>query len=284
MKSSLFKITAGLYLLLLTAVSATATASTPSSRNSRHKKRTKDSNGKSYPVRDCNSGHNATARLVSSRTDCSKGAVVKRHEPPLRRSVCHQNLPYRRRRHRRRTGPVGKKAQDGTAKKPASSRKWIVTARGVTRYVLVPTGDYADRIEAAMEAERGHPSTCNEWGSSNSGRRYFGNPRQPPGQSHLHGNRTRAASLRSGKYRPHGYSPTNSQGELVIGHEVRTFTSCGDTMVYWIKDLTGNSCPLYDNATQGTRNGYPAYAELQIRNMGKKAMRFCRPDTPVCTK
>ena len=61
---------------------------------------------------------------------------------------------------------------------------------------------------------------------------------------------------------------------MVIGHEVRTFTSCGDTMVYWVKDLTEKLLPTYDNATQGTRNGYPAYAELQIRNMGKSYEGF----------
>ena len=45
-------------------------------------------------------------------------------------------------------------------------------------------------------------------------------------------------------------------------------------MVYWVKDLTEKLLPTYDNATQGTRNGYPAYAELQIRNMGKSYEGF----------
>lgn len=146
--------------------------------------------------------------------------------------------------------------------------------KGVTRYVLVPTGDYADRFEAAMEAKEAIPSTCNGWGAGNSGRRYF----------EIHDSHPdKAIFMEIGQEQPL-FDPESIvltdiplqtvRGELVIGHEVRTFTSCGDTMVYWVKDLTGKLLPTYDNATQGTRNGYPAYAELQIRNMGKSYEGF----------
>ena len=146
--------------------------------------------------------------------------------------------------------------------------------KGVTRYVLVPTGDYADRFEAAMEAKEAIPSTCNGWGVGNSGRRYF----------EIHDSHPDKASfMEIGQEQPL-FDPESIvltdiplqtvRGELVIGHEVRTFTSCGDTMVYWVKDLTEKLLPTYDNATQGTRNGYPAYAELQIRNMGKSYEGF----------
>lgn len=155
--------------------------------------------------------------------------------------------------------------------------------KGVTRYVLVPTGDYADRFEAAMEAKEAIPSTCNGWGVGNSGRRYF----------EIHDSHPdKAIFMEIGQEQPL-FDPESIvltdiplqtvRGELVIGHEVRTFTSCGDTMVYWVKDLTEKLLPTYDNATQGTRNGYPAYAELQIRNM-EKATRVLPPDTPVCTR
>lgn len=146
--------------------------------------------------------------------------------------------------------------------------------KGVTRYILLPTGDYADRFETAIEAKEAIPSTCNGWGTGNSGRRYF----------EIHDSHPdKAIFVEIGQEQPL-FDPESIvltdiplqtvRGELVIGHEVRTFTSCGDTMVYWIKDLTEKLLPTYDNATQGTRNGYPAYAELQIRNMGKSHEGF----------
>ena len=108
--------------------------------------------------------------------------------------------------------------------------------KGVTRYVLVPTGDYADRFEAAMEAKEAIPSTCNGWGVGNSGRRYF----------EIHDSHPdKAIFMEIGQEQPL-FDPESIvltdiplqtvRGELVIGHEVRTFTSCGDTMVYWVKD------------------------------------------------
>lgn len=116
--------------------------------------------------------------------------------------------------------------------------------QGSDRYVLVPTGDYADRFEAAMEAKEAIPSTCNGWGVGNSGRRYF----------EIHDSHPdKAIFMEIGQEQPL-FDPESIvltdiplqtvRGELVIGHEVRTFTSCGDTMVYWVKDLTENSCPL----------------------------------------
>lgn len=146
--------------------------------------------------------------------------------------------------------------------------------KGVTRYVLVPTRSYADRIEAAMEAKEVIPSTCNGWGNGNSGRRYF----------EIHDSHPdKAIFVEIGQEKPLFDPesivltdiPINTvRGELVIGHEVRTFTACNDTMEYWLKDLTGRLVQTYDSAAQGKCNGRPVYAELKVRNMGKSTEGF----------
>lgn len=59
------------------------------------------------------------------------------------------------------------------------------------------------------------------------------------------------------------------KGELVIGHEVRSFTAEGDTTDYWIEDETGELMQKYDNITKGIKNGEPVYVELEIINLGK---------------
>ena len=148
------------------------------------------------------------------------------------------------------------------------------TRKGVTRYVLVPTGDYADRIEAAMANGEAIPSTCNGWGMGNSGRRYF----------EIHDNcPDKAIFVEIGQEKPL-FDPESIvlyelplqtvKGELTMGHEAHTFTASGDTTVFWVKDLTGKLQQEYDQVTQGVRNGYPVYAEFQVRNMGKSYEGF----------
>ncbi|HIW19617.1 MAG TPA: hypothetical protein IAA49_03620 [Candidatus Alistipes pullicola] len=44
--------------------------------------------------------------------------------------------------------------------------------KGVKRYDLVPTGDYAKKIQD-LSSQEPIPSTCNGWGMGNSGIRYF---------------------------------------------------------------------------------------------------------------
>lgn len=145
--------------------------------------------------------------------------------------------------------------------------------KGVTRYVLVPKGDYADKIEALQKNEA-VPSTCNGWGTGNSGTRYF----------EVHDNHPdRAIFVEIGQEAPL-FDPEsivltdiptkNVKGELVIGHETRTFVSCGDTTLYWVVDRSGKLLADYDHATQGVRSGYPAYAELQVKDMGKSGEGF----------
>ena len=143
--------------------------------------------------------------------------------------------------------------------------------KGVTRYVLVPKGDYADKIEAQGKNEA-IPSTCNGWGVGNSGTRYF----------EIYDNHPdKAVFVEIGQETPL-FDPEsivltdvpveNVKGELVIGSDLQTFVSCNDTTLYWLADKSGKLFQEYDNATQGTRNGYPVYAELQIMNMGKSGV------------
>lgn len=145
--------------------------------------------------------------------------------------------------------------------------------KGVTRYVLVPKGDYAEQVEAQSQKEA-VPATCNGWGMGNSGTRYFEVHDSHPDL---------AVFVEIGQEAPL-FDPESIvltdvpekhvKGELVIGHERSTFVSCNDTTLYWIVDPSGKLQQAYDQATQGTRNGYPAYAELQVKDMGRSGEGF----------
>lgn len=64
------------------------------------------------------------------------------------------------------------------------------------------------------------------------------------------------------------------EGDLVIGHEVRSFTAKGDSVSYWIVDKTGKLVQEYDQLTGGTKNAVPVYAELEVMDMGKSDEGF----------
>lgn len=59
------------------------------------------------------------------------------------------------------------------------------------------------------------------------------------------------------------------KGELVIGHEVRSFRAEGSSADYWVDDETGELIQKYDETTKGTKNGKPVYVELEVADMGK---------------
>lgn len=140
--------------------------------------------------------------------------------------------------------------------------------KGVTRYVLVPDGDYADKIKT-RSAREAIPSTCNGWGTGSSGTRYF----------EIHDNHPDCALFveigqEAPLFDPESITLSDVpektvKGELVIGHATRSFVSCGDTARYWIVDRNGQLLADYDQATQGVRNGYPVYAELTVKDMGR---------------
>lgn len=73
-------------------------------------------------------------------------------------------------------------------------------------------------------------------------------------------------------------TPSNSilsvKGELIIGHEVRSFTAENDSMTYWIVDETGELTQKYDDVTKGVKNGTPVYVELEVVDMGKSDEGF----------
>lgn len=54
-------------------------------------------------------------------------------------------------------------------------------------------------------------------------------------------------------------------GNLIIGHEVRSFAPDGDSLVYWIIDRSGTLKALYDSAVGIDASPYtPVRAELRV--------------------
>lgn len=59
------------------------------------------------------------------------------------------------------------------------------------------------------------------------------------------------------------------QGELRIGHEVRSFVPAGSREAYWIVDTTGQLCAAYDRAAGGQKNGHPLNVTLTLEYDGQ---------------
>lgn len=146
---------------------------------------------------------------------------------------------------------------------------------GVTRYNLVPTGTYADSVKARCTREP-VPSTCNGWGMGNSGTRYFEVHAQHP---------DKAVFVEIGQDQPlfdersivltgKPDSTALVQGELIIGHEVRSFTASGDTLSYWVHDPGGQLCEAYDRLTGGMKNGTPVTATLRVTPLPRSTEGF----------
>lgn len=147
---------------------------------------------------------------------------------------------------------------------------------GVRRYHLVPTGEYARQVKRQIE-QSPVPSTCNGWGTGNSGQRYF----------EIHENRPdKALFVEIGQDAPlfdenslaftaQADSSLSTDllytltGEVRIGHEVRSFRPDGSPEEFWIVDKTGTLTARYDRATQGQKNGKPARATLKVEYNGK---------------
>ena len=152
---------------------------------------------------------------------------------------------------------------------------------GVKRYVLTPTGEYAEKIKR-LGALEPIPSTCGGWGIGNSGIRYF----------EIHDNRPDIALFieigqefplfdeesivvsEDFELKPKAHSLRTVGGTLIIGHEVRSFVADGDTTAYWVVDKTGKLYPTYDSLTKGTKRGSPVRAKLVVQNIGKSEEGF----------
>lgn len=65
-------------------------------------------------------------------------------------------------------------------------------------------------------------------------------------------------------------------GILTIGPETRTFTPEGTTDTYWVIDQTGTLYEKYDRVTNGTKNGIPVHARLQVTDAGKTEDGFAK--------
>lgn len=65
------------------------------------------------------------------------------------------------------------------------------------------------------------------------------------------------------------------KGNVIMGHEVRSFTAEGDTLDYWIYDGSGKLDSLYKEATKESVSPYtPVYAELKVYDKGKSTEGF----------
>lgn len=153
---------------------------------------------------------------------------------------------------------------------------------GVNRYVLVPDGDYAGKMDSLLQNEP-VPSTCCGWGIGNSGYRYFEIQDAAP---------DKALFVEIGQDAPlfdensiilentvdksdidgSGFSRDilyTMDGVVRIGHEVRSFVPDGSETEYWIVDKTGRLESYYDKATGGQKNGKPLKVRLALEYNGK---------------
>lgn len=148
---------------------------------------------------------------------------------------------------------------------------------GVKRFLMIPDGDYALKVEAEMKTSP-VPVTCNGWGVGNSGMRYF----------EIHdSNQGKAIFVEIGQDAPLFdensivFSNTESSasakscdelytlsGTLCIGHEVRSFKPDGCDEEFWIVDKTGRLNEIYDKVTKGVKNGKPVSATLRMEYNG----------------
>ena len=71
------------------------------------------------------------------------------------------------------------------------------------------------------------------------------------------------------------------KGQLIIGHEVRSFVPEGDSIDYWIYDDSDELYQKYDELTKGTKNGKPVSVELEVVDMGKAEDGFAAEYTSV---
>ncbi len=148
--------------------------------------------------------------------------------------------------------------------------------KGVHRYILVPDGEYAKKIDA-ISGHEPVPVTCSGWGVGNSGMRYF---------EIYDSNPSKAVFVEIGQDAPIFDETTieltdtkaggiskdilyTLEGELRVAHEVRSFVPAGSDKEYWFVDKTGVLLDMYDRVTGGQKNGRPVKAVLKVEYNGK---------------
>lgn len=146
---------------------------------------------------------------------------------------------------------------------------------GVSRYVLEPAGEYGEYIDSLKKVEP-VPSTCNGWGTGNSGMRYFEVHDSHP---------DKALFVEIGQDAPlfdetcivfTDDVPGSGEGVIdimdglvTIGHEVRSFVPEGSGDEFWLVDRTGVLEDNYDRLTGGVKNGKPVRASLKVEYAGR---------------
>jgi hypothetical protein len=64
------------------------------------------------------------------------------------------------------------------------------------------------------------------------------------------------------------------QGQLTLGHEVRTFKPCGSDKTFWVSDKTGKLKELYAKLTVGKKPYTPVFTEIEVIDKGKAKEGF----------
>ena len=64
------------------------------------------------------------------------------------------------------------------------------------------------------------------------------------------------------------------EGQLTLGHEVRTFKPCGSDKTFWISDKTGKLKELYAKLTVGKKPYTPIFTEIEVKDKGKAKEGF----------
>ena len=56
------------------------------------------------------------------------------------------------------------------------------------------------------------------------------------------------------------------EGQLTLGHEVRTFKPCGSDKTFWVSDKTGKLKEFYSKLTMGKKPYTPIFIEIEVKN------------------
>ena len=144
---------------------------------------------------------------------------------------------------------------------------------GVTRYVLQLTGRSAELL-----AERGKrepvPYTCGGWGVGNSGMRYFEVFSSHPDKAVFVEIGQDAPLIDEKSIEPYDIVK-KVKGEMVLGHEVRSFTADGDSASYWLIDGTDQARLRYrDVLGAGAASYSPVNVELEVQSLGRSLDGF----------
>ena len=64
------------------------------------------------------------------------------------------------------------------------------------------------------------------------------------------------------------------EGQLTLGHEVRTFKPCGSDKTFWVSDKTGKLKEFYSKLTAGKKPYTPIFTEIEVIEKGKAKEGF----------